>query len=148
MRDPQPGDAESVATALRAADRAEIAATSGEEPLPAIRRALAQSEHTFALAVGEEVIALAGIAPLNLVAGEGSPWLLGTDAFKRNARAATALCRSWLERTHILYPAMVNYVDERNVRSIRWLEGLGFTFAEPEPYGIHGLPFRRFEMRS
>lgn len=39
---------------------------------------------------------------------------------------------------------IVNYVDARNVKAVKWFKWLGFTVSEPEAYGQNGLPFHRF----
>jgi hypothetical protein len=43
------------------------------------------------------------------------------------------------------YDQLFNYVDARNLRSIAWLQHIGFQVFEPQPYGLEGLPFHRFE---
>lgn len=147
-REIRPEDILHVAANMRASDMAEIAAAEGKEPLGALLASVAASVDTFAIDVDGVAIALAGMHPISLLAAEGSPWLLGTDEFTRHGRRATAICRAWLGRMGMQYRLMVNYADARNTRSIRWLEHLGFEFAEPEPFGVAGLPFRRFEMRT
>jgi len=40
---------------------------------------------------------------------------------------------------------LVNYVDCRNKKSIRWLRYLGAEMSEPEVYGIEKKLFRMFK---
>ena len=40
----------------------------------------------------------------------------------------------------------LNIVDANYTAAIRLLDIVGFELGEPEPMGIHGKPFRRFEM--
>jgi hypothetical protein len=39
---------------------------------------------------------------------------------------------------------VVNYVDARNVRAVKWFKWLGFEVSEPEPFGLNGELFHRF----
>jgi hypothetical protein len=41
-----------------------------------------------------------------------------------------------------------NWVDARNVTSIKWLKWCGFDFDDPAPFGVEQLMFHRFEMRK
>jgi hypothetical protein len=39
---------------------------------------------------------------------------------------------------------VVNYVDARNVKAVKWFRWLGFAVSEPVPYGPAGVLFHRF----
>lgn len=39
---------------------------------------------------------------------------------------------------------VMNYVDARNVKAVKWFRWLGFEVSEPEPFGPHGVLFHRF----
>ena len=39
---------------------------------------------------------------------------------------------------------VVNYVDARNVKAVKWFRWLGFEVSAPEPYGPAGALFHRF----
>lgn len=43
--------------------------------------------------------------------------------------------------------AIVNYVDARNAKAVKWFKWLGFHVSEAEPYGPHGALFHRFTNR-
>jgi hypothetical protein len=43
---------------------------------------------------------------------------------------------------------VVNYVDARNLKAVKWFQWLGFEVSDPEPYGPKGLLFHRFTNRS
>lgn len=43
---------------------------------------------------------------------------------------------------------IVNYVDARNVKAVKWFKWLGFEVCAPEPYGPHGALFHRFTNAS
>jgi hypothetical protein len=42
---------------------------------------------------------------------------------------------------------LVNAIDCRHVKAIRWGERLGLRFDEARPFGTAGLPFRQFAVK-
>lgn len=135
-----------VAAAMRQADRDEVWATSHSTPERALARGVANSTRVWVGLVDGEPACLFGVAPRSIVLGEGTPWLLGTEATVRYQRAFLAASRVCVDAMLAVYPRLVNYVDDRNEASKRWLLWLGFTLDEPAPYGVDGLMFRRFTM--
>jgi hypothetical protein len=149
VRAPRRADIAQLAATLRPADRAELEASHPGDPLDAIRHALAVSPHRWAMEVDGQLALLGGVAPVSLVGGIGSPWLLGSTVLERKGGVLTRVCLGYRDLALGLYPHLVNYVDARNATSIRWLRRLGFEVADtPTPYGPKGLPFYRFELRS
>jgi len=143
------GDLEHVAQNMRQADRDEIFAARGQRDMHAVLgRAIMLSTHYWIGVADEEPCAIFGVAPLSLLSGSGSPWLLGTERVYAARGALMREGRHYLHRMLAVYPHLVNYVDARNERSIRWLARLGFAIAPAAPYGESGLPFHRFEMRA
>jgi len=86
------------------------------------------------------------VGDLNILAGVGAPWLLGTDAVERNYVAFLRGSVEWRDQLLRDYSTLRNFVDERNRVSIRWLRWLGFTISDP--IILQGNAFRLFEMRS
>jgi len=147
IREPVPGDGLRLAERLRPADRDEVIATLGPVAIgPAIERCLARSQKAWAGWFKGEVVALFGVTAQSLLDGEGSPWMLGTPFFDRHPGALLVQGRRYVAEMRALFPRLVNYVDVRNRRSVRWLARMGFTIGEAVPYGAAGLPFYRFEM--
>lgn len=136
-----------VASRLRAADLAELQALhgTGVDVQRVLWRAVRVSDIGMAaIAPGGEPIALCGVAPVSLVSGEGSPWMLGTDQVERQARAAVVIGRHLVTEWAQQYRLLQNWVDARNRVSVRWLARIGFTIHPAEPYGAQHLPFHRF----
>ena len=77
----------------------------------------------------------------------GRPWMLSTSVVDRYPglmlRHSPCIVAQW----SATFPVLINFVDARNLRSIRWLDWLGFTFDPALPWGALGLPFHRFEKR-
>ncbi|KAF0146655.1 MAG: hypothetical protein FD153_2 [Rhodospirillaceae bacterium] len=133
-----------LAPRMRPADRDEVWASGHMTPEEALRRSLRLSTHAWTLFIEDEPLAMWGVAPLNLLAGVGAPWLLSTDAVDRYPRAFLRHCRSRFSDLFRVYPILRSYVDDRHTVAKRWLAWLGFTLGEPEPWGADGLPFRPF----
>lgn len=139
-------DALVVAANIREADRAEVLASSHSTPERAISESLRVSTAAWVGYYDDRPVCVFGVAPLNLLAGIGSPWLLGTDDLAERPAGFLRRCRPYVRRMLRVYPTLVNHVDDRNEVSKRWLSWMGFTLCEPVPYGPDLLPFRPFRL--
>ena len=139
-------DALVVAANMREADRAEIWASSRSTPERAIRDSLRVSTAAWVGYYDGVPVCAFGVAPLNMVAGIGSPWLLGTDGLTQRPASFLRRCRPYVRKMLAVYPKLVNYVDDRNEASKAWLSWLGFEISEPEPHGPDGAMFRPFKL--
>lgn len=143
------GDIQFVAEHMRGADRAELAAVHGEQasPLHLLAQAVLNSPDVWTGVTADgEPICICGVAPRCLLTGSASPWLLGTEKLFTEPGALVREGHRYIGRMRLIYPELVNYVDARNTKSIRWLRRLGFTVHPAEPYGRAGLPFHRFDL--
>lgn len=124
-------------------DRTEILAL-GYDPAWAMENCLHTSvEATTFLAKGQ-VGCMLGISRVNDLAEDVQPWLISTpliyDYQKEFVRLSRRIIKEWLVR----YPLMVNYVDVRHEKAIRWLRWLGAQFDPPAPHGPYRRPFHKF----
>lgn len=87
-----------------------------------------------------------GVGDINVLAGVGAPWLLGTDAVDLNFRRFLRGSIDWRNQLLARYAIMRNLVDDRNVVSKRWLQWLGFRLLDP--IELRGHTFRLFELRA
>ena len=132
---------------IRQADRDEVAASSNRTPEQALYEGLKRSDgYAWAGIADGEVVCIFGIAPMNILSDVGVPWMLGTPMIEKYATVFLKRSKKYVRGMCIMYPKLMNYVDDRNDVAKQWLQWLGFTLHEPEPYGVNGLPFRRFEM--
>lgn len=141
-------DASWFASRLRAADRDELTAASGPDILATLRAALDLSGDFAFVAYEEEPLALFGLASIAAPEGAAAPWMVGTPALLSKGRALMEIGRAYCVAAVQEAALLVNYVDARNTASIRWLQRLGFTLGQPEPFGVEGRPFIRFEMEG
>lgn len=137
----------SLAGRLKAADVAEIKATSGDTPEDALVLSLALSPTAYTWLHNDEPVAMFGVSPMEHRPGVGIPWLLTSpEALKHSTfllRNSAPYVREFLRD----YPYLENHVDCRNTASIQWLAWLGFAMCEVRPfYGAQRLPFIRFAM--
>lgn len=147
IRQTHPRDIGALAACLRDSDRAELAAVGFDDPLPAIHGSVQVSTLCWtAMTEGGHVICIFGVSPYE--GQTGSPWMLGTPLLDRHARVLVRVTRSYIDRMIQVYPHLLNFVHADNHTSVRWLRRLGFTLAEPQPYGTRGELFHQFEMRA
>lgn len=138
-------DVEAVAAIVRQADRDEIEEAL-QIPIAAAIRDGISGHKASKIVVDGDVVAVFGDAPHS--DGVGVPWLISTIHVERHARAFLRVCRPEVAEMLTRSAFLLNFVDVRNTAAIRWLEWLGFTFGEPEPYGPCGALFRPFWMKS
>lgn len=114
-------------------------------PAPA---SIASSTHCWAASIDGEVACILGVAPISLLGGVGSPWLLGTDVLARHRATFMRHAREGVRAMLGVYPHLVNCVHVKNTASIAWLRRVGFVLHPPIPYGPHRALFHPFEMHS
>lgn len=148
IRPARPADAEALAPLLRAADRAEVLASDGLAPLPALRRSLALSGEAHAGFLEGELAVLFGVRRASMTGRRGIPWLLSGPAVARHPRAFLRASRAVVAGWRADYSHLGNWVDARYGQALRWLAWLGFTLHPARPYGALGLPFHPFEMEG
>lgn len=142
------GDVERLFLEMRYEDRREVESAGGPDVLKTLRRSVEHSTHCIVATHDDQLLAIFGVAPMSLVAGRAAPWLLGTDRLEKHKRALITSARAYIGTMLREYPVLTNWVDARNVASVRLLKWLGFKIGPAEPFGFASLPFHRFEMRS
>lgn len=135
-----------IAERMRQADRDEVWASSRKSPAGALMYSLRKSSVAWTALVDGRPEVMWGVGDINILAGVGAPWLLGTDAVEKHT--VTFLRRSTDFRAQLLarYSVLRNFVDDRNTVSIRWLKWLGFKLSDPVE--MNGHSFRLFELRA
>ena len=148
IRPTEPGDAARLFANLRASDLAECRAYGRPDIAASIESSVDRSVLCWTGLVDGELAAIIGVAPINALAGIGSPWMLGTPVLDRHQRILVRMTPEYISRMLKAFPHLVNYVHAKNTTSVRWLRRLGFTLHEAVPYGPLGEPFHPFEMRG
>ncbi len=148
IRDTHLIDVVRLAYTLRASDLAEVHAYGHTDPLKQVSRSVAQSMLCWTALIDGEVAAILGAAPISVVGGIGSPWMLGTPVLDAHSRILVRQTPRYIARMLQAFPYLVNYVHAKNTTSVRWLGRLGFTLHPAQPFGALGEPFHKFEMKA
>lgn len=133
VRASQGEDAYYLAPRLREADKNEIAAASGLDPLAALLVGLITSQPCRTIcAADSEPIGIFGVVPDKEDKNVGSVWMMATDRIEepRNATPFLRQCRDWVEVMNGMYPTLWNAVDARNELHLKWLKWCGFEFTQ------------------
>ncbi|WP_286952881.1 MULTISPECIES: hypothetical protein [Aminobacterium] len=138
-----------IADDMRSFDVAEVWAASKSSPIEAVEKGFRSSApFLWTGAWSGTPVFMGGCVSLDIVGGVGTPWLLGTEKIRECPIQFARMTKEIVFYLASQYQFLFNYVDARNLTSIRWLKFLGFTIHEARPYGALGLPFHRFEMRG
>lgn len=135
---------EQLAANMRAADRAEVQA-AGLSGIRALGRAFRGGMMCRTAFVDGEIAAMWGLGG-TLLSDIGHPWLLTTAAVERVPIAFVKVAKRELAAMLDQRRTLRNWVAADYAQAIRFLQVLGFTLAEPAPFGPKGLLFRQFEM--
>lgn len=143
-----PGDALWLGQHLRESDAHEVRAYGHTDPVHACDRSVRHSVLCWSAFIDSELAAILGCAPISVVSGIGSPWMLGTPLLDAHSRVLVRNTPEYIAKMLKAFPHLVNYVHAENVTSQRWLRRLGFVMDAAAPFGALGEPFHRFEMRA
>lgn len=139
-----PAHVGTIAARMRPIDRLECE-IMGHTPKQALRLGLRNSTVCYTAKVDGRPEAMFGVAATSVVSGEGSPWLLLTEAGGRQAKALLRAGRSYSDLLQCVFPVLSNYVHADNHAAIRWLQRLGYGIGPV--ISRNGHPMRVFERR-
>ena len=138
-----------VATHLRHDDFDEVYAVNGESPHISILEDWEGSARRWIIFNKKcEPVAILGVRPLIAFSDIACPWLLGTDGLNEMKKFFVKISKPIIAEMMKGYKLLVNYVDARNVKSVRWLKWCGFDVEDPEPFGALNIPFHKYTMES
>jgi hypothetical protein len=149
-----PGDAVDLAPRLRPWDLVECLA-AGVAPATALTMPFASGDgpHCWALEQDGLVIGMGGLTPMPLLFQRGKEemghgaaiWFLGSAEVEAGGLEFLRLSRVWVDRALAEFPLLVNIIPERCVKTIRWLEWLGFDMQDAVVH-LNGIRFVQFRM--
>ena len=136
-------DALELAPKIRKGDRQEIMASDGASPLEALVIPFTQQGKIYSIigTKSEGVIGMFGSSPVK-EKGYGIVWLLSSEDLFKHIKQFIKECPKWVHDMSKDYEHVYNFVDERNWKSLKWLQFLGF---EPKrkigDFGVGKIPF-------
>jgi len=137
-------DALELAPKVRKGDRLEINAAGGSTPLEALVFPFTQDGAKIYTIIGTEsegVVGMFGSAPTK-EEDYGVVWLLSSEDLFKHLKQFIKECPQWVADMSKGYKHVYNFVDDRNWKSLKWLQFLGF---EPKrkigDFGIGKMPF-------
>lgn len=148
IRDTQLEDAAWLARDMRESDRHEVHAYGHADVGWAVERSVRHSLLCWSAFADGQLACIIGCAPVSLMGGVGSPWMLGTPVLDSHSRVLVRKTPEYIGVMLKAFPRLMNYVHARNNTSKRWLRRAGFTLHEAAPFGTLGEPFHLFEMRA
>lgn len=141
-----PDDAAFLRGKLRAADYAEVLASSGRSADEMLLESLSYSRKAWTGCVWGVPFVMFGVAARSRLSLRGTPWLLGTEQVDNAGLAVVRRSRHTVAEMLAEFPMLENFTDDRHKSAHQWLRWSGFLLDEPAPWGVGGLPFRRFHL--
>ena len=137
-------DALELAPKMRMGDRKEIMASNGSTPLESLVIPFTQKGAKIYSIIGtksEGVIGMFGSTPTK-EKDYGVVWLLSSEHLFRHIKQFIKECPKWVAEMSEGYEYVYNFVDERNWKSLKWLQFLGFEPKEKiGDFGVGKMPF-------
>jgi hypothetical protein len=139
-------DARDVAARLREEDRQEVLAAGGMDPRIVFPAQVLEGREVLAAGIeGGPPEILFGCDPVVGAPEVGVVWLVSTPVLYDHPVEFVVTSRQLFQRFHERFRVLTNFVDERNVRHIKWLKWLGFIMVRRvERYGAQSRPFIEF----
>ena len=129
-------------------DRDNAWAIAHISPEQAIRHSVGASIEAETWLANGKVMAIRGVSKGTFLSPYACVWMLGAEGLRQYPVAFLKGSREWVGRMLEQYDHLVNYVDGRNKRSLKWLKWLGFTIHPAAPLGIEGRMFHWVEKRK
>lgn len=138
--------AHALAPEMRAADATEVMAGEERTPLEALLVALARSDRPRTALINGEVAAMWGVAPVEDTVGV--VWMLTGKPVDVEPYLFMRRCKEELRNLfEDGWETLVQAIDARHAKAVRWARWMGFEVLEPVPFGTQGLPFHPVRMR-
>lgn len=117
--------ADAIMPLLSDADRDELNALTDGQGAAVMRWVVTISQRAWCGTLDDRPLFLAGALP------DGVVWMLGTPEIARVRKFYLRATRTMASEMQTMFPVIRTHVDVRYVRSLRWLEWLGFDLGDP-----------------
>lgn len=137
-----------LSSSMQQADKYNAWAIGHLSPEQAIRHSVGVSIESETWLADEKVMAIRGVSRGTFLSPYACVWMLGAEGLASFPIPFLRGSKEWVERMLEQHSHLVNYVDARNKRSLRWLFWLGFAIHPAAPLGIEGRMFHWVEKRK
>jgi hypothetical protein len=141
-----PEDVSYIAEYAREADKKECYLLGGRTLQESFEQTERLYEDSYVWVVEDKIICAYGVVPHNDKVG--AIWLLATDDFEKYCYTFKKECKNIFKNLISGYKYLYNYVHYKHNKAINWLEWLGCDIMKPEPIGVDGELFCKFEVRN
>ena len=130
---------------IREVDVEEVKATIGLNIKDGLMASYQTSDETYTMVADDgDLVGMFGLTktadPLISVV-----WMLCTERLPQYSKTFIKLSKQWVIEQNKKHSILMNYVDARNITSIKWLKHLGFVLIKRvEEFGIGKKPFYEF----
>lgn len=138
----------SLADNMQKEDRDSVWALTNHSPEQAIRSSVDASIESNTWLADGEVMLIYGWSRNTFLSPYICVWMLGSEELRKYPFPFLRHGKKWMKELLSEHDLMINYVDARNKRSLRWLEWLGWTVRPAVPFGIEGRMFHLVELRK
>ena len=130
---------------IREVDVEEVKATIGLNIKDGLMASYQTSDETYTMVADDgDLVGMFGLTktadPLISVV-----WMLCTERLPQYSKTFIKLSKQWVIEQNKKHSILMNYVDARNITSIKWLKHLGFVLINRvEKFGVDKKPFYEF----
>ncbi len=135
---------EELSHTMRSADVRECWAANHYAPYDALKHSLYHTNRPLTGLYNGSVMCIWGVGKITHLSKEGIPWMLTSNLVDTHYREFLMRGKSLIIDMKKEAVILLNMVDARNRKSIRWLKWLGFTVHDPVPFGPDGMLFHPF----
>lgn len=137
--------ADYIADHLKATDYIEVVGLTGRDTRRAVASCVRCSEWSRVCLIDNEPAVIFGVEVTDPINNVGCIWMLTTELTQKHKLFIGRETKKYIRKFMEHYTMLFNYVDNGNDFTLRWLRFLGAKIYDPEPAGIYGFLYRRFE---
>lgn len=112
-----------------------------------LQEAFDASEISYTMLYNGEPVLSLGVIRKSLLSDEGLLWLMHSADIKKVKIRALRKSVYYLKKFLMTFNSLENYIDARNVLTIKWLKWCNFTIDDAKRVGSENMPFHKFHLR-
>lgn len=146
IRKPEKGDIEYFDKNARQSDKDEVFLFSGRTIGEVLSDTPNLEKDADVWVVDGKITAIFGVTKWE--EGNSVIWMLATDEFDKYTQIFRNGCKEVFGKMIEGHDYLYNYVRAKHIRAIKWLKWLGAEILEPQPVGLGGELFCKFEIKN